>query len=155
VQYLIFTIDKTLYAVDVFHIQEVISYEEPQHLPCPDPIIAGLLSSRGSNFSVVDIRKKFELEPIQYTDANKIVVIDAINKRHGSKVVFGAIVDSVQEVLTLDEQVTDDRPNLGNSIANRFVKSIAKKDDKFVLILDVDKIFSFDELDNIAKTQGE
>lgn len=154
-QYLIFTIDDTLYAVDVFHIQEVVSYVPPQQVPCPDPVIAGILSSRGKSVSVVDFRKKFALPEIVYTKLNKIIVLDAISSRYGAQVQFGAIVDSVQEVLALEESSVEDTPELGHSIATRFIKSVAKKDDRFIFILNVDNIFTFEELETIAQAKGE
>ena len=88
-------------------------------------------------------------EPDKHT---RIVVLE-INSEDGI-VTVGAVTDSVEEVIEIDEKTIESAPKFGNAISAEFIKGIGKKDDRFIIILDVDKIFSFEEvkiLDSMSK----
>ena len=145
-QYLTFKLADTVYAVNVFQVREVLSYTPPQQLPRSDPIIEGLIRSRDQSIPVVNLRRKFALADKQPDAASRIIVVEVNNYEEGSVSVFGAVADSVNEVLDLDTIGFEDTPELGNSPASAFVDGIGRQGDAFIIILDVDKIFSFDEL---------
>ena len=145
-QYLTFKLADTVYAVNVFQVREVLSYTAPQPLPKSDPVIEGLIRSRGQSIPVVNLRRKFSLADKQPDAASRIIVVEVNNYEEGSVSVFGAVADSVNEVLDLDTIGFEDTPELGNSPASAFIEGIGRQDDSFIIILDVDKIFSHPEL---------
>ena len=73
-QYLTFTIDDTQYAINVFQIQEVLEFEEPQKIPCSSPLLLGIIRSRNSNIAIMDLRQKFGL-PNRITDKMTRIII--------------------------------------------------------------------------------
>lgn len=150
-QYLTFNIANTCYAVNVFRVQEVLPYEKPQKLPCPDPLIAGIIRSRNTNISVINMRKKFGLELKEADLDTHIIVFEVHDDEKGCMTLFGGIVDSVKEVIPLDETDSEAPPELGTSIASRFISGVGVKDGQFIIILNPDTIFSFEELSNIQK----
>ena len=145
-QYLTFKLADTVYAVNVFQVREVLSYTPPQPLPKSDPVIEGLIRSRGQSIPVVNLRRKFSLAEKPADAASRIIVVEVNNYEEGSISVFGAVADSVNEVVDLDTIGFEDTPELGNSPASAFIEGIGRQGEAFVIILDVDKIFSFSEL---------
>lgn len=145
-QYLTFALAGTVYAVNVFQVREVLAYTPPQELPSSDPIIAGLIRSREQSIPVVSLRRKFGLGDKAADGATRIIVLEINNYEEGSISVFGALADSVNEVLDLDAIGFEDTPDLGHSPAAAFIEGIGRQGDAFIIILDVDKIFSFSEL---------
>ncbi len=156
-QYLTFTLHDTLYAVEVLQVREVLEYIPPQELPCPDPVIAGLIRSRGQSISVINLRHKFGFQDAEPTKDTRIIVLevpsDSAFCNEQGQMVFGAIADSVNEVLDLDATAEEHTPEVGHSIAAEFISGIGRVDDKFIIILNMDKVLSFEELEKIAPTE--
>lgn len=157
-QYLTFTLHDSLYAVEVLQVREVLEYTQPQELPCPDPVIAGLIRSRGQSISVINLRHKFGFHDVEPTKDTRIIVLevpsDSAHCNDQGQMVFGAIADSVNEVLDLDANVEEHAPEVGHSIAADFISGIGRVDDKFIIILNMDKVLSFEELEKIAPTDA-
>lgn len=145
-QYLTFTLADTIYAVNVFQVREVLPYVPPQTLPNPDPVIEGLIRSRDQSISVINLRRRFGLEDRKPDKSTRIIVLEIHSDEDGEENVFGAIADGVNEVLDLEKIGCELTPELGNSPAADFIQGIGRQDDKFIIILDVDKIFSFSEI---------
>ena len=139
-QFLSFVLDGALYAVEVAQVQEVLEYTQPVRLPCTIDYVEGLISSREQGISVVNLRKKFELKTVEPTKKTRIIIIE-INHVDGddvSVVTFGAIADSVEEVIDLEEDTIEPAPKFGNNISGEYIRGIGKKDNKFIIILDSD-----------------
>ena len=147
-QFLTFKIGTSKYAVSVFKVLEVLPYTAPQALPCPDPLIAGIIRSRDRNVAIVRLREKFGLEPKQADSNTHIVVFEICD--NGTRMLFGGIVDSVQEVISMDLSEEEPPPPMGNSIASRFVSGVGMRNGEYIIILNADSIFSSDELETIC-----
>ena len=147
-QFLSFVLDGALYAVEVAQVQEVLEYTQPVRLPCTIDYVEGPISSREQGISVVNLRKKFELKTVEPTKKTRIIIIE-INHVNGddvSVITFGAIADSVEEVIDLEEDIIEPAPKFGNNISGEYIRGIGKKDNKFIIILDIDKVFSTEEI---------
>lgn len=157
--YLTFTLNDSIYAVPVLQVREVLDYQEPQELPCPDPVVAGLIRSRGQSISVINLRQKFGFETAEPTRDTRIVVveIDSISENSNTEgqIVFGMIVDAVDEVVELDSSRKEPPPEVGNSIAAEFISGIGELDKRFVIILNIDKALSFEEINPIIAAAEE
>ena len=151
-QFLTFALHDALYAVEVSQVQEVLEYTEPVKLPCTIDYVEGLISSREQGISVVNLRKKFNLPLEQYTKQTRIIIFEIIPQEVENPITFGAIADSVNEVLDLEEDSIEPAPKFGNSISGEYIKGIGKKDDKFIIILDIDKVFSAEEISILKST---
>src|SRR5574344_464819 len=149
-QYLTFTLDNTMYAAEVSSVQEVLEYENPQPLPCPDPVIKGIVRSRGKSISVINTRRKFGLADCDPGPETRIIVFEIPDDEQGIVNCIGAIADSVLEVLEIDTAAIEPPPAAGHSEASKFITGISDKDDRFIIILDIAKLFSIKELTNIT-----
>ena len=147
-QFLSFVLDGALYAVEVAQVQEVLEYTQPVRLPCTIDYVEGLISSREQGISVVNLRRKFNLSEIEPTKKTRIIIIEITHMENDEKTVttFGAIADSVEEVIDLEEDTIEPAPKFGNNISGEYIRGIGKKDNKFIIILDIDKVFSLDEI---------
>jgi purine-binding chemotaxis protein CheW len=92
---------------------------------------------------VVDMKLKFGMEPTEKTVNTCIIVLEVIIE--GETTIVGALADSVQEVVELDPSQIEPPPRIGMKLSINFIKGMGKLNDNFVIILDTDKIFSFDE----------
>ena len=144
-QFLTFKIDGTQYAAEVHNVQEVLEYMPVTKVPCATSYMEGLINSRGQGISVVNLRKKFGMEDTEPTKETRIIVMEVKNAE-GKTVTFGAIADSVQEVVDLSDEEIEPSPKFGNSIAAQFIRGIGKRDDTFIIILNMDQIFSTEEI---------
>ena len=139
-QFLTFKIDGTQYAAEVHNVQEVLEYMPVTKVPCATSYMEGLINSRGQGISVVNLRKKFGMPEAEPTKETRIIVMEE------KTVTFGAIADSVQEVIDLSDDEIEPSPKFGNSIAAQFIRGIGKRDDSFIIILNMDQIFSTEEI---------
>jgi len=143
-QYLTFTLEDSQYAVEVAQVQEVLEYSTVTKVPCVASYMEGLIDSRGQGIPVVNLRKKIGMESVDINRDTRIIVMEIASGEN--TVVFGAIADSVQEVIDLDDIEIEPSPKFGNTIGAQFIKGIGKRDNKFIIILEVDTIFSTDEI---------
>jgi purine-binding chemotaxis protein CheW len=143
-QFLTFKLEGSQYAVEVYKVQEVLEYTHITKVPCAAAYVEGLINSRGQGISVVNLRKKFGMPEIDVTKDTRIIVLEV--KSEKGVTTFGAIADSVQEVIDLADEEIEPSPKFGNNIAARFIRGIGKRDDKFIILLDIDHIFSTDEI---------
>ena len=104
----------------------------------------GVLNLRGAVVPVVDMRLKLGITMTEATVNTCIVIVEI--EIDGESAVLGALVDSVQEVMDLDPDQIEPAPRIGIRLNTKFIKGMGKKDNQFMIILDIDKVFSADEL---------
>jgi len=153
-QFLTFRLDNNQYAVEVHKVQEVLEYKHITKIPCAAVYVEGLISSRDRGISVINLRKKFGLPEIELTKDSRIIVLELalgtnIDENPDEIHIFGAIADSVQEVIEIEDTDIEPAPKFGNNISVNFISGIGKKDGEFIIILNVDAIFSSDEILNL------
>lgn len=152
-QYLTFTLGEEQYAVEVGTVREVLEFTEITRVPRTREYMKGVINLRGSVVPVVDLRRKFGLAEADATVDTSIVVLEL--DLGDEAVIVGTVADSVQEVVSIDEGQIEPSPKIGTRIESEFIKGIGKQDDRFVIILDMDRVFSEAELSNVATEQGE
>jgi purine-binding chemotaxis protein CheW len=149
-QFLTFGIDGDVYAIPVSKVQEVLEYIKPVRLPKTAPYLKGLINIRGTGIPVVDLRMRFDMPELEVTSDTAIIVVE-IFQASGDMLIIGALTDEVHEVIQIEAEQQEPAPRFGSKIDASFIKSIGKKDGAFIIILDVDRIFSQDETAAIAE----
>lgn len=149
-QYLTFGIDGEVYAIPVSKVQEVLEYIKPVRLPKTADYLKGLINVRGTGIPVVDLRIRFGMEAVEVSRDSAIVVME-ISQGSRGVLVIGALTDEVHEVIELAESQLESAPKFGSKIDADFLKCIGKKDNKFIMILDVDRIFNQDEAQGLEE----
>ncbi|MBF0452204.1 MAG: chemotaxis protein CheW [Candidatus Magnetomorum sp.] len=143
-QYLTFTLEDEIFAIDVYQVREVLDMENITKVPQAPGFMRGVINVRGSVVPVVDLRLKFGMPQTETTRDTRIVVMEI--ELDDDKAVIGSIADSVNEVMELSPDHIENPPKLGKRWRSEVIKGVGKRDDKFILILDVDLVFSSDEI---------
>jgi purine-binding chemotaxis protein CheW len=147
-RYLTFSLGKEFYGLEIRYVTEIIGIQSITELPDRSEYIQGIINLRGKIIPVMDVRLRFKKEFVEYNERTCIIVIN-INEVTG-----GLIVDSVSEVLSIDEKNIVEPPMLNNQGQNSFIQSIGKVGNDVKLLLDCEKLLSDDylvELDNLDK----
>jgi purine-binding chemotaxis protein CheW len=143
-QYLTFRLGEEVFALDITQVREVLDFTAITRVPRMPEFMRGVINLRGSVVPVVDLRLKFGMSATERTVNTCIIIAEVAIQ--GERTLLGALADSVQEVIDLEAGQIEPAPRLGTSIHAQFIRGMGKRDEHFVIILDVDKVFSNDEL---------
>ena len=149
-QYLSFKLGDEIFAVDVAQVREILDVITITKVPQTPDFMQGVINLRGSVVPVMDMRLKFGMPPTERTVNTCIIVMEVI--QDGETMVLGSLADSVQEVLDLEPDQIEPAPRIGTRLRSDFIKGMGKQNERFIIILDIDRIFSADELEQIAGT---
>jgi len=149
-QYLTFGIDGEMFAVPVSTVREVLEYIKPTKLPKTVDFLKGIINVRGTGIPVVDLRSRFAMAQIDITQDTAIIVIEI--RLENALVTIGAIADEVYEVVEIDQQQLEPAPRFGSKIDTSFIQAVGKRDEQFIIILDLNKAFSDQEAGILAET---
>ncbi len=142
-QYLTFKLGDELFAIDVVQVREVLDVTTITKVPRSADFMRGVINVRGNVVPVADLRMKFGMDPTETTVNTRIVVMEIVIA--GDTIVLGALADSVHDVMDMLRDQIEPAPTIGAKWDTRFIKGIGKHGDQFIIILDVDKVFSTDE----------
>lgn len=155
-QYLTFKLGNEEYALDVADVREVLEQRlnHVTKIPRTPDYLRGVINVRGSVVPVVDMRLKFNMKETEETIDTCIIVIEVLleGSRDGKTTILGVLADSVQEVVDLEPEQIEAAPEIGNQLKTEFITGIGKKDDKFIIILKINKILTSKELHQVNKT---
>jgi len=144
-QYLTFKLGEEVFALAVANVREILEFIPITKVPRTPDFMTGVINLRGSVVPVTDMRLKFGMSETEKTVNTCIIVVEV--NIDGEKALLGALVDSVQEVFELEAQQIEPPPRLGLGMKTEFIEGMGKRDNGFVIILDIDKVFSMEELD--------
>lgn len=152
-QYLTFTLNEEHYAVPVAKVREVLEYTRITKLPRTANFMKGIINLRGSGVPVIDLRLKFSMDETPIAKDTAIIVLD-VEGTDGS-VIVGALADAVHEVVEIAADKVEPAPRFGTKLAAEFIKGVGKRDDAFIIILDIDRIFNSDEVTMLRSQEGK
>jgi purine-binding chemotaxis protein CheW len=152
-QYLTFCLGAESFAVDVAKAREVIDDISITAVPQTPEYMLGVINLRGSVVPVIDMRRKFGMETVEQTVDTCIIVLEV--NVEGESIVVGALADSVSEVLDIYPEQIEPPPRLGTKLNTDFIQGMGNCNDEFVIILNIDKVFSVDELQLVREINEE
>ena len=148
-QFLTFTLADEVFSVDVARVREILEITTITKVPQVPDFMRGVINLRGCVVPVIDLRLKFGMEEADQTVNTCIIVVEVA--MDGENIVLGALADSVQEVIEMEPSQIEAAPHIGTHLRTEFLKGMGKHNERFVMILDIDKVFSGAE---IAAVQG-
>ena len=148
-QYLTFKLAEEVYALDIGKVREVLDFTTVTKVPRTPDFMRGVINLRGSVVPVVDLRLKFGLSATEKT-VNTCVIITEVTVDNDTTV-LGCLADSVQEVLDLEPGEISAPPKIGTKLRTEFITGMGKRDERFIILLDIDKVFSVDELAMVSR----
>ncbi|MDY6952064.1 MAG: chemotaxis protein CheW [Thermodesulfobacteriota bacterium] len=140
-QYVIFSLGEEVYGIEILKIREVVSYRTITPLPNMRGFTRGIINLRGVILPVFDLRQKFHLPETTYTVFHSIIVMEILGR------IMGVIVDEISDVVELDPEEVQPTANLPPGVQTEYIKGIGKKEHALIILLDVDRLLSPDELE--------
>jgi len=144
-KYMTFKSGNEYYGIGINYVNEIIGIQSITSVPETEEYIRGLINLRGKIIPVIDVRLRFRQQPIEYTDRTCIIVINVKN------VVVGLIVQTIAEVVAIDDSEIEPPPTIGTGGNNRYVYGIGKIGDSVKLLLDPDKLINDQDLSMFAQ----
>ena len=146
-KHLTFKLDDEVFALDISRVREVINSVSVTKIPRMPGFMRGIIDLRGGAVPVVDLRLMFGMTEAEASESGCIIIVEVLLE--GNAIVLGALVDSVQEVFELENESIESAPKIGNKLNTEFIKGVGKRNGEFIIILDIDKVFSSDELSSV------
>ncbi len=146
--YLSFKLGDEFFASHISKVLSIISLSKIVKIPQTADYIAGVINLRGNVLPIIDVRTKFGMKKIKKTKETCIIVLSI--EVDDEEIELGALVDSVNEVFEIDKNKIQKLPKIEKKNKSKFIKGIIKKDEDFIMLLDMDKIFSIDEILDIS-----
>lgn len=150
-KYLTFTLAEEEYGIGILRIKEIIGMMPITPVPQTPEFVKGVINLRGKVIPVVDLRLRFGMEEIDYTERTCIIVVE-ISGGTGT-VQTGIVVDSVSEVMNIKGGDIEDSPSFGANLDTGYILGMAKMEGDVKILLDIDKVLSAEEIADI-KTKG-
>ena len=144
-RYLTFLLGNECYGMEIKFVIEIIGIQAITEIPELPEYVKGIINLRGKIIPVIDVRVRFKKETKEYNDRTCVIVVDI------KDLSVGLIVDSVAEVITIQEQDIVDPPQINKGTNNRYIKEIGKVGTAVKLLLDCEKLLSEIELDDLGE----
>lgn len=148
-KYLTFTLAAEEYGIGILKIKEIIGMMPITSVPQTPEFVKGVINLRGKVIPVLDLRLRFGMEEIGYSERTCIIVVEI--ERHSGDAVIGIVVDSVSEVLNIKAQEIEETPTFGAKLNTDFILGMAIMDGGVKILLDIDRVLTDDEMEILEK----
>jgi purine-binding chemotaxis protein CheW len=152
-QYLSFVLDTELYALDITKVREVLEFTSVTPIPRTPDAMRGVINLRGTVVPVMDLRLEFGMPATEKRVNTCIIIVEVCVD--GEQTVIGALADSVQEVMELETSQIDPPPRIGTRLDTTFITGMGKRDGRFIVLLDIERVFSVSGLRAATAGLGE
>ena len=143
-KYLTFTLADEEYGIGILKIKEIIGMIPVTSVPKTPEFVKGVINLRGKVIPVIDLRLRFGMESIDYTERTCIIIVEVSGP--SGKVMMGIVVDSVSEVLNIKSDEIDETPRFGMALNTDYILGMAKSDRSVKILLDIDQILTTSEM---------
>ncbi len=152
-QYLTFVLGAETFAINILNIKEIIEYGQLTEVPRMPSFIKGVINLRGAVVPVIDMAARFGKPSASITRKTCVVIIEV--QHEDEELVVGVLVDAVNEVLEISMDQIEPPPSFGANIRPDFIDGMGKVNGRFVIILNVNKVLSMDEMSNLVHGAAE
>lgn len=143
-KYLTFVLAGEEYGIGILKVKEIIGIMPITTVPQTPAYMKGVINLRGKVIPIVDLRVKFGMEAMAYTEKTCIIVVEVTSGLQ--KVMIGILVDSVSEVLNIKGADIEDAPNFGSRLNTNYILGMAKTGGRVKILLEIDRVLSSDEM---------
>jgi len=153
-QYLTFMLGGEMFSLSILCIKEIIWYANLTEVPMMPACIRGVINLRGAVVPVLDLSNRFGKPSTPVIKSTCIVIVEVPTATEGEHQNMGVVVDSVQAVLEIPTSEIEPAPSFGAKIRSEFIEGIAKVGGKFVILLNVGKVLSMEEIGQLGQVSG-
>ena len=149
-EFLTFTLCNENYGVDILKVREIRGWEKIRQLHDTPVFVKGVLDLRGSIVPIIDLRIRFQVKEVEYT-ATTVIIILAVGDEGG---MMGIVVDSVSDVLAVDQVDIKNTPSLGSKINTDYIRGMVTNEDQMVMLIESDKLLDTEEFEVLSNLEG-
>ena len=146
-KYLTFSLEKEEYGIGILKVKEIIGMMPITSVPRTPAFVKGVVNLRGKVIPVLDLRTKFEMPTIPYTERTCIIVVEIDSDE--ATILIGIVVDAVCEVLNIREEEVEETPKFGTQLKHDYILGMAKRDGGVKILLNIDRVLSSEEITEI------
>jgi len=148
-KYLTFTLAGEEYGIGILKIKEIIGMMPITFVPQTPNFVKGVVNLRGKVIPVMDLRLRFGIDAMDYTDRTCIIVVEITGDT--GNIMIGVVVDTVSEVLNIKGEDIEDTPAFGTKLDTDYILGMAKTDGGVKILLDIDRVLRTDEISLLEK----
>jgi purine-binding chemotaxis protein CheW len=149
-KYLTFSLAGEEYGIGILKVKEIIGMMPITMVPRTPDFVKGVINLRGKVIPVADLRRRFSMESIDYTERTCIIVVEISGQ--GGSILMGIVVDSVSEVVNIKGTEIEEAPVLGSALDTNYILGMAKINKGVKILLDIDKVMDWEEINVFEKT---
>ena len=153
-KFLTFCLGQEEYGVEILRVREIIGIIGITPLPQMPEYVKGVINLRGKIIPVIELRTKFALPSVEYTEATCVIVVEVSEENDSDHFQMGVIVDSVSEVLDIDRDDIEPAPRFGSALKTEYILGMGKVSDddkeKVIILLDIDKVMTQEDLADLS-----
>lgn len=139
-----FKVGDAEFGVDILRVQEINKMMELTVVPNTPSFVEGVVNLRGRIIPVINLRSRLGLDDKEYDTETRIIVVDLHDKT------IGFIVDEVKEVLRIPKSITEPPPEIVSGVDSEYITAIGKLEDRLLILLDLTKVLSNKEHDQLT-----
>ncbi|MBF58980.1 chemotaxis protein CheW [Halomonas sp. FeN2] len=147
-EFLVFSLGDEEYAIDILKVQEIRGYENVTRIANAPDFIKGVTNLRGVIVPIVDLRIKFHFDKVEYGGQTVVIVVNVADR------VVGIVVDGVSDVMTLTPDQIKPAPEFGVTLSSDFLSGLGSLDDRMLVLVDIDKLLTSDEMALVESTSN-
>ncbi len=147
-KFLTFVLGDEVYGIEILRVREIIGLMDITTVPQTPDHMKGVINLRGKVIPVIDLRLKFAMQEEEHTQETCVVVVEF------NSTSIGLIVDSVSEVSDINSEEIEDSPSFGQGIDTNFITGLGKVKEKIIILLDIERVLSSEELEMIEEVAG-
>lgn len=147
-QLVTFMVNSEEFAISILSVQEINRMMQITRVPQSPSFIEGVINLRGKIIPVMDLRKRFGIEALEDSSDARIIVVEVASR------VIGFTVDRVNEVLRIDSSIVEPPPSMVSGIDSDYVEGVGKLDDRLLILLNLERLFSDEDLDQIDQVKA-
>lgn len=146
-EFLVFALGEEEYGIDILKVQEIRGYDADvvTRIANVPPFIKGVTNLRGIIVPIVDLRIKFNLGKVEYTEQTVVIILNLSNR------VVGIVVDGVSDVLMLNAAQVRPAPEFGQTLSTEYLTGLGTIDDRMLILVDIEKLMTSDEMALVEK----
>ncbi len=148
-QLVTFTISEETYGLEILKVQEIVRLPQVTKLPKAPAFVKGVIDLRGSVIPILDLREKFGIDTIAYSEKTRVIILETSGKK------IGIIVDTVSKVIQVEEKDIAPPPNAITGDDNQFISGVIRLEDKLIILLDIGNMFSEETISQLHEIDAE
>jgi len=152
VKYLVFQLAGEEFGIQVQKVREIMGVQDITQVPQTPPYVKGVINLRGKVIPVVDLRLKFTMPSVEYTQRTCIIVVEAAGER--GPMLMGVVVDAVAEVLSVSPGEVEEAPSFGHDVDTSYILGLGKVKGQVKILLDIDRVMTARELKHLELAAG-